>query len=61
MTDAHVESDPGHAANWYLEFWAMVEEVELGKWSTNLAIFCFEEILILMKRKRAKAIEEPYT
>ena len=56
-----MESDPGHAANWYLEFWAMVEEVEFGKWSTNLAIFCFEEILILMKRKRAKAIEEPYT
>ena len=43
LSDALVEADPGHAADWYLDYGAAVEEIlELGKRSPNLAMTCFD-------------------
>ena len=43
LTDFLMESDPGYAAIWYLDYGAAVEEIiELGKRSSTLAMTCFD-------------------
>ena len=42
QTDALVDSDPAHAADWYLDFGAKVEEIlELGLRSPDSAMTCY--------------------